>query len=69
MCRRVQCGACGKPTYAGCGMHVEQVLGDVPKGERCRCAEEEKEASRPAKPSGSILDSLFGGGRDKSKTG
>lgn len=39
MCRRVTCSKCGKPTYAGCGMHIEQVLGDVPSGERCRCRE------------------------------
>lgn len=37
MCRRVQCSSCGKPTFAGCGMHVEQVLGDVPKPDRCDC--------------------------------
>jgi hypothetical protein len=40
MCRRVTCGRCGKPTYAGCGAHIEQVLADVPKPERCRCREE-----------------------------
>jgi hypothetical protein len=42
MCQRVQCGACGKPTYVGCGRHVEQVLGDVPRADRCRCREEKK---------------------------
>ncbi|MBI5518312.1 MAG: hypothetical protein HY909_31365 [Deltaproteobacteria bacterium] len=40
MCRRVQCSRCGRPTFAGCGAHVEQVLGDVPRAERCRCHEE-----------------------------
>jgi len=39
MCRRVQCSRCGRPTYAGCGAHVERVLGDVPAGQRCRCRE------------------------------
>jgi hypothetical protein len=39
MCRRVTCECCGKPTYAGCGAHIEQVLGDVPVSERCRCRE------------------------------
>jgi hypothetical protein len=39
MCRRVTCSTCGKPTFAGCGMHVEQVLGDVPPAERCKCKE------------------------------
>ena len=37
MCRRVTCSKCGKPDWRGCGAHVEQVLGDVPKAERCRC--------------------------------
>lgn len=33
------CNKCGKPGWAGCGAHVEQVLGDVPESERCRCDE------------------------------
>ena len=37
MCRRVTCSTCGKPTFAGCGAHVEQVLGDVPPAQRCQC--------------------------------
>ena len=45
MCRRVECSKCGRPTYAGCGMHVEQVLGNVPAAQRCRCREES--AKRP----------------------
>lgn len=44
MCRRVECRKCGRPTFAGCGQHVEQVLGDVPRAERCRCAEEKRAA-------------------------
>ena len=28
-----------KPSYAGCGRHIDQVLGDVPPAERCRCRE------------------------------
>ncbi len=46
MCQRVTCSSCGKPTFAGCGMHVEQVLGDVPRTERCKCRET-KASSRP----------------------
>lgn len=38
MCRRVECSTCHRPTYAGCGNHVEQVLGDVPADKRCDCA-------------------------------
>ena len=40
MCRRVECSRCARPTYAGCGAHVERVLSDVPAGQRCRCREE-----------------------------
>ncbi|MFM7225652.1 MAG: hypothetical protein ACKOBG_09510 [Actinomycetota bacterium] len=39
MCKRVTCSTCGRPTYEGCGDHVEQVLGDVPPAERCQCAD------------------------------
>lgn len=39
MCRRIDCQQCGKPSYAGCGAHIEQVLGDVPKPQRCQCRE------------------------------
>ena len=40
MCRQVKCSSCGKATYAGCGMHVEQVLAGVPAAQRCRCREQ-----------------------------
>jgi hypothetical protein len=46
MCRRVTCKQCGKPSWAGCGAHVDSVLADVPRSERCRCGE--KSASVPA---------------------
>ena len=35
MCRRVSWSNCGKATFAGCGMHVEQVLAGVPQSDRC----------------------------------
>ncbi|WP_406096337.1 hypothetical protein [Kitasatospora purpeofusca] len=38
MCRRTTCRTCGKAGYAGCGMHVDQVLAGVPKADRCACA-------------------------------
>jgi len=38
MCRPATCRTCDKPTYAGCGQHVEQVLANVPKNQRCKCA-------------------------------
>ena len=39
MCKRTVCARCEKPTFAGCGRHVEQVLADVPEAQRCRCRE------------------------------
>jgi hypothetical protein len=36
MCRRVTCSTCSKPTWAGCGAHIESVLGDVPTADRCQ---------------------------------
>jgi hypothetical protein len=39
MCRRISCSKCGKPSWAGCGAHVEQVLGHIPRSERCQCRE------------------------------
>jgi hypothetical protein len=55
MCRRVECSSCGKPSFAGCGRHVEEVLSDVPKVERCAC----REQAQPEKAR-SILEKLFG---------
>ncbi|WAL64585.1 hypothetical protein ORV05_27000 [Amycolatopsis cynarae] len=40
MCQRTTCSRCQKPTYRGCGRHVELVLADVPKSKRCSCASE-----------------------------
>jgi hypothetical protein len=45
MCRQVKCSTCGKATYAGCGMHVEQVLAGVPASQRCRCREQNEKDS------------------------
>ena len=54
MCRAVTCPRCGRPTWQGCGAHVEQVLGDVPPGRRCQCP------SRPGPGSaGASCDAAF----------
>lgn len=58
MCSRITCETCRKPSYAGCGAHVEQVLGNVPKDERCKCREER--AQRKAGGGDTILDKIFG---------
>jgi len=62
MCRRVECRKCGKPTWAGCGAHVEQVLGDVPPADRCRCHEKpaKRRASETAPAERRWLSRLFG---------
>jgi hypothetical protein len=57
MCQRVKCSSCGKPSYVGCGAHVEQVLGDVPPENRCRCREAKRTESGGV---GALLQRLFG---------
>lgn len=37
MCSRVTCPDCGKPTWQGCGQHIEDALYGVPEAERCSC--------------------------------
>jgi len=56
MCRRVDCSKCGRPTYAGCGAHVEQVLRDVAPGDRCRC----RESTASSSTQRSWIDRLLG---------
>ena len=48
MCRQVTCSTCGKPTWAGCGAHVEQVLGHIPKEKRCQGHQKAPQASSAA---------------------
>ena len=49
MCRRVDCSKCGRPTFAGCGAHVEQVLRDVSPADRLHCREEKPAAANPVR--------------------
>ncbi|UJR21467.1 hypothetical protein I4U23_024552 [Adineta vaga] len=37
MCMKTDCDTCGKPTWKGCGQHIEQALKDVPIDDRCKC--------------------------------
>ena len=62
MCRRVDCSKCGRPTYAGCGAHIEQVLGNVAPAARCRCREERAQNPGAAEAKGprSWLRSFLG---------
>lgn len=63
MCSKATCGTCKKPTWSGCGQHINQALKGVPKAERCRCRTEASKAL-PATTStkgGGFLSRLFGG--------
>lgn len=54
MCQRATCKSCGKATYTGCGMHVEQVLAGIPQADRCSCP------PREARKSGGLVARLLG---------
>jgi hypothetical protein len=58
MCQRVTCSRCGKPTFMGCGRHVEQVLADVPPAERCRCQQANATPSTERLAQGGVLKSI-----------
>ncbi len=55
MCRQATCRSCNKTTWDGCGQHVQQVMGSVPKDERCSCPDPDRAEDRP----GSLLSRLF----------
>ncbi|KAJ1294209.1 hypothetical protein BS78_01G128300 [Paspalum vaginatum] len=48
MCYQVKCGACGKPTWAGCGRHVASVHAQIPEGRHCACRDWPGVAPPPA---------------------
>lgn len=56
MCHQTTCRSCGRPTWAGCGNHIEQALSGVPADERCTCREDGTTRAR-----GGLLSRLFGG--------
>lgn len=37
MCSPVTCSTCGKTTWQGCGLHVDEALAGVPAAARCAC--------------------------------
>lgn len=62
MCSRITCRTCGKPTWSGCGQHVESALAGVPKSQRCQGhAPAATPPSEGAERKGSFLSRLFGG--------
>jgi hypothetical protein len=46
MCHKTTCKNCGKPTWKGCGTHIEQALAGVPKNQRCTCTAEELDSAK-----------------------
>jgi hypothetical protein len=46
MCHQVTCETCARPTWSGCGNHVEQALDGIAKAERCACNQAFAAASR-----------------------
>jgi hypothetical protein len=56
MCSPATCKACGRTTWRGCGQHVDQVMRNVPREQRCRCTAEQKAAAS----GGGLLSRLFG---------
>jgi hypothetical protein len=59
MCRAVHCKKCGKTTWAGCGQHVDRVMRNVPRADRCPGHTQEPGATRPR----TFTDRLFGRNR------
>lgn len=47
MCSPIQCRACGKTTWSGCGEHVADVRADVPTNQWCDGHDGGTEASGP----------------------
>lgn len=48
MCSKATCRKCGKTTWAGCGMHVRQVMRNVPADKQCTCASKTSKVAKPA---------------------
>ena len=42
MCYPVQCPACGKTGWGGCGQHIDNVMSSVPASQRCTCRNGDK---------------------------
>ena len=45
MCHEIACATCSKPTWEGCGEHIEHALKRVPVNERCTCPRETVKAA------------------------
>ena len=45
MCEKVNCRKCSKPTWAGCGEHIEEALAGIAKVDRCQGHKDEPKQS------------------------
>ena len=45
MCHAVTCEKCGKTSWAGCGQHVDSVMRNVPRTQRCEGHQNEPSTS------------------------
>jgi hypothetical protein len=63
MCRPIECPACHKTTWAGCGAHVDQVMSAVPPDARCACSAEQRRAAAAGESLWSSLRRTLGVGR------
>jgi hypothetical protein len=59
MCRQATCRSCGKASWAGCGQHVDQVMRNVPRNQRCGCGPNYKAPAGSGDGKG-FLARLFG---------
>jgi hypothetical protein len=58
MCFKATCDACGKPTWKGCGLHIDSALASVPYEQRCAC----KARGTPPAPAQAIAEASAGAG-------
>lgn len=55
MCSQIICPSCRKPTWSGCGAHIEQALANVAWEARCKCRDPgRKPAMTPGHQQGGI---------------
>ncbi|WP_067782846.1 hypothetical protein [Actinomyces vulturis] len=59
MCRAVTCRQCKKTTWAGCGRHVDAVMKNVPRDQRCTCSTDASQSDN-SQSSGGFFARLFG---------
>lgn len=52
MCHEIACATCSKPTWEGCGEHIEDALKRVPLNERCTCLRPNPSDAQGQKPNG-----------------